>query len=90
MEIGAKAPSPLNAEFAKAGSGAQELRAPRKGISLLRWTPSDEQLLVKMRDAGHSWKAISKALPNNRSERAVESHWREMEKASRMISTLRS
>jgi len=90
MEIEAKAPSSLISEFAKAGNGPQELRTRRKGVSLPRWTPSDEQLLVKGRDAGHSWKAISKVLPNNRSERAVECHWREMEKVGRMTFTLRS
>ncbi|KAF4471029.1 zinc finger 76 (expressed in testis) [Fusarium albosuccineum] len=33
-----------------------------------------------MKVAGHSWIDISKALPNNRTERAVSSHWNEMQK----------
>lgn len=80
----------MNSEPTKAGRDAHELRMPRKGVHSIRWTLSDEQLLSKMKDAGHSWVLISKALPKNRSERSVSEHWKEMQKVRGLPTMLHS
>jgi len=90
MDIERKAPLPLKSELTKTGRDAHELRMPRKGVHNIRWTLSDEQRLSKMKDAGHSWVAISKALPNNRSERSVSAHWQEMQKVRGLPNMLHS
>ncbi|KAJ3526570.1 hypothetical protein NM208_g11126 [Fusarium decemcellulare] len=82
MNIKTKAPSSLDSAFAPARRNAHEQHVIRKGVSSARWSLSDEQLLSKMKVAGHSWIDISKALPNNRTERAVSSHWNEMQKGN--------
>ena len=89
-DIERKAPLPLNSELTKTGRDAHELWMPRKGVHSIRCTLSDEQLLSKMKDAGHSWVLISKALPNNRSERSVSEHWKEMQKVRGLPTMLHS
>lgn len=87
MDIERKTSIPPTSELAKNGRNANEQRMPRKRVNMIRWTLSDETLLSTMKGAGHSWAAISKALPNNRSERSVHSHWQEMQKV-RGLSTI--
>lgn len=75
--------SHLDSAFAPAGKSTHGQHLTRR-VPNTRWSQSDEQLLSKMKAAGHSWIEISKALPNNRSERAASSHWNEMRKVSGM------
>ena len=61
-----------------------QLWVPKADIPLARWTSSEDQRLVKLKSDGNSWRDISRAL-SNRSARAVESHWSQMQKASETI-----
>lgn len=60
-------------ESTKLKSAGSQSWVPRAGIPLALWTTSEDQVLVKMKSEGNSWKEISKAL-SGRSARAAEAH----------------
>lgn len=81
IELKINTTSLRKSESTKLKSASSQSWVPRAGIPLALWTTTEDQLLEKMKGEGNSWKEISKALPN-RSARAAEAHWVQMQKAS--------
>ncbi|KAG8533646.1 uncharacterized protein KY384_001387 [Bacidia gigantensis] len=61
----------------KVEEGEEEIAAPpppKKNRTNTPWSPAEEALLRRMRDAGKSWSEIAKSFPS-RTEGSVKKHW---------------